>query len=81
MGGYYPVKFSYAIFMYIYTSLPIQPKEKVMQSRGRLVVESLSLMREAWVQSWATTTQVLEQGPDLSLDLGPYLDGAPACLF
>ena len=50
------------------------------RSRSSLVVESLSLMREAWVRSSAAPTKALEQGLNLHLLLGPYLDGAPACL-
>ena len=42
--------------------------------------KSLSLKREAWVQSSAAPTKALEQGLNLYLLLGPYLDGAPACL-
>ena len=60
------------------TFLIIQPG--VSRSRSSLVVESLSLMREAWVQSSAAPTKALEQGLNLHLLLGPYLDGAPACL-
>ena len=37
--------------------------------------ESLSLMR-----SLAAPTNALEQGLNLHLLLGPYLDGAPACI-
>ena len=44
------------------------------------MVESLSLMREAWVRSSAAPTKALEQVLNLHLLLGPYLDGAPACL-
>ena len=42
--------------------------------------KSLSLMQEAWVQSSAAPTKALEQSLNLYLLLGPYLDGAPACL-
>ena len=37
-------------------------------------------MHEAWVQSSVTPTKAVEQGFNLYLLLGPYLDGAPACL-
>ena len=48
------------------------------RSRSSSVVESLPVMREAWVQSCAAPTKALEQGLHLYLLLGPYLDGAPA---
>ena len=42
--------------------------------------KSLSLLREAWDQSLVTPTKALIKGLNLYLLLGPYLDGAPACL-
>ena len=58
----------------------IRKHNSSFRSRSSLVVESLSLMREAWVRSSAAPTKALEQGLNLHLLLGPYLDGAPACL-
>ena len=40
------------------------------------MAESLSLIREAWVQSSAAPTKALEQSLNLYLLLGPYLNGA-----
>ena len=42
------------------------------------MIESMPLMREAWVQSLAAPTKA--QGLNLHLLLGPYFDGAPAYL-
>ena len=49
------------------------------RSRSSSVVESLPFIQKAWVQSSAAPTKALEQGLNLYLLLGPYLDGAPAC--
>ena len=55
------------------------PRAAFNRSRSSSVVESLPSIREAWVQISATPTKALEQGLNLYLLLGPYLDGAPAC--
>ena len=43
------------------------------------MVETLPFIQEAWVHFSATPTKALEQGLNLCLLLGPYLDGATAC--
>ena len=71
------------VLMTSYLVADAKPKKwssLVVWSGSSLVVESLSLMREAWVQSSAAPTKALEQGLNLYLLLRPYLDGAPACL-